>query len=78
MWWIWLVPSIVVAGAMLAAAAGVLEVVRGLRGVRRRLGALTEQAREVEAIVARTRREAELRPAGSAGDGRMRDRSWRP
>jgi hypothetical protein len=51
-WWVWLIPSIVVAGALTAAIAGGVEVWRGTRSVRRRLDALRADVTRIETMVA--------------------------
>jgi hypothetical protein len=58
-WWVWLVPSIVVAGALLATAAGAVEVWRGGKRLRRRIDALTADAARARTLVDEVSRAAE-------------------
>jgi len=51
-WWVWLVPSIVVAGALLAVAAGALQVWRDVKRLRRRVAELATHGQRAQAIVA--------------------------
>jgi hypothetical protein len=51
MWWIWLVPALVVAAGLLAVAVTALESWHRLTRVRSQLAALTADARRAEEIV---------------------------
>jgi hypothetical protein len=58
-WWVWLAPSIAVVGGLLAVAAGVVELWRGGKRLRRRVEALSADTARLQEALADVSRAAE-------------------